>query len=238
MALGALYTKMNVLAAVAALTMTLIAVSPVRANADDPSRPAPQRNSRSDMFFPTRAKAAGDLLRERAAAGAYDGETKDALAAVITADLATVLHDKHVHVFYSEEVLPAASASGDRSSPAERAEEAAFERSIGFGVQRTAHLPGDVGYIDLRIFAETKPARDRVIDGLADSVAYSDAVILDLRQNHGGDPDAVARLLSHFLPLKTHLNDFVGRGDGNAKVASSTYTGKVEGPVITAPLYI
>jgi hypothetical protein len=201
-------TKMNVLSAVAALTMTLIAVSPVRANADDTAR-AVATGAAAELakryVFPTRAKAAGDLLRERAAAGAYDGETKDAFAAVITADLATVPHDKHVHVFYSEEVLPAASASGDRSSRAERTEEAAFERSIGFGVQRTAHLRGDVGYIDLRIFAETKPARDRVIDGLADSFAYFDAVMLDLRQNHGGDPDAVARLLSHVLPPKTHL---------------------------------
>jgi C-terminal processing protease CtpA/Prc len=77
-----------------------------------------------------------------------------------------------------------------------------------------------------------------VIDGLANAVAYSDAIVLDLRRNHGGDPLAIARLLSHFLAPKTHLNDFVGRGDDDAKIQDSTFTEDVPGPRITAPLYV
>ena len=224
-----------------ALGLLLTRTGAARATADDPSRivaSSAAAELEKRYVFPTRAKTAGALVRDHAASGAYDGKTKDALAAALTMDLAGVLHDKHVRVSYSNDIEPTASASGDAPSPAELAQQAAFERSVGFGVQRTAHLTGNVGYIDLRMFAETKPDRDRVIDGLADSAAYSDAVILDLRQNHGGDPDAVARLLSHFFPARTHLNDFVGRGDDNAKIENSTFTGKVRGPQITAPLYV
>lgn len=126
-----------------------------------------------------------------------------------TADLATVLHEKHVRLTIRRTCSRTRARAG-------------IDRKRGFGVRRSAHVAGDVGYIDLRMFAGSRPERDLVIDGLADSVAYSDAVILDLRQNHGGDPDAVARLLSHVLPSKTHLNDFAGRGDGDAKVVRST----------------
>jgi hypothetical protein len=223
------------------LNLPVLAGSSAQEDADDPARAvasAAAAQLEQHYVFPAKAKVAASLLRERSVAGAYDGKTSDALAVLITADLATVLHDKHVRVRYSHEVLPPESPGDDEPSAVEQAQRAALERSIGFGVQRSAHLPGNVGYIDIRIFAGATAARNRAIDGLADSVAYSDAVILDLRQNRGGDPDAVARLLSHFLPPDTHLNDFVGPGDVDAKIESSTYTSKIEGPRITVPLYV
>jgi C-terminal processing protease CtpA/Prc len=111
-------------------------------------------------------------------------------------------------------------------------------RDGGYGLGRVAHLPGNVGYIDLRSFPGGTDETYGVFDALANSVAYSDALVLDLRRNHGGSPDSIARLLSHVLPPKTHLNDFVGRGDGEPPVAESTYTSDVPGPRITAPLYV
>jgi hypothetical protein len=222
------------------MTVSLLASASAHGSANDPARAvasAAAAQLEQRYVFPAKAKVAADLIRERSAAGAYDGKSRDALAVLITAYVATVLHDKHVRVRYSEDVQPPEGAH-DGPTAAELAREAAFKRSIGFGVQRSAHLPGNVGYIDIRIFAEAKLAGNRVIDGLADSVAYSDAVILDLRQNRGGDPDAVARLLSHFLPPDTHLNDFVGRGDDDAKIESSTYTSKIDGPTIAVPLYV
>ena len=190
-----------------------------------------------DYVFPSKGAAAAALLHRQADAGAYDGESGGALADHLTRDL-VMLRDRHVRVRFSDEVLPPASTTGAEQSPAEIAALAAFERRIDYGFARAASLPGNVGYLDLRIFASTAPQRDRVIDAMVDSVSASDAVILDLRANHGGDPDAVARLLSHFLPPKTRVNDFVGRGDGDGKIASSTFTGKVGGSLVTAPLYV
>jgi C-terminal processing protease CtpA/Prc len=47
-------------------------------------------------------------------------------------------------------------------------------------------------------------------------VADARALILDLRENHGGDPSAVALLLSYlFEPPPVHLNDIWWRDDGS-----------------------
>jgi hypothetical protein len=188
--------------------------------------------------YPAKGLAAATRLRDQAATGAYDGLQAKDLGMRLTSDLADVLHDKHVRVEYSIDVLPPDDGSDKGQSPAEIAAFARVERAGGYGLGRVAHLPGNVGYVDVRFFPDASPARNTVVDGMAGAVASSDAVILDLRRNHGGDPDGVARLLSHFFAPKTHLNDFVGRGDGDPKVTGSTFTSRVPGPQITAPLYV
>jgi retinol-binding protein 3 len=188
--------------------------------------------------YPARARRTAALLRRKAANGAYDALTRAALAKRLTADAATVLHDVHVDVGYSVDVNPPASASGKGPSAAENAAFERFARLVGYGLVRVANLPGNVGYIDLRYFVGDAAHAATVFDGAANSVAYAGAVILDLRDNHGGDPKVVARLLSHFLPPKTHLNDFVARGDGKPAVVDSSFTARVPGPRIAAPLYV
>jgi hypothetical protein len=224
-----------------ALGLALFAASAPVLAADDPSRAvAATAATKLETFYvyPSRARAAGELLRRNAASGAYDGLRDAALATRVTEDLAGVLHDKHVRLRYSADVNPPDDPSGGKPSPAELAAMARQWREGGYGLGRVAHLPGNVGYIDLRNFPSASQELNAVFDGATGSVAYSSAVVLDLRRNHGGDPEAIARFLSHFLPAKTHLNDYVGRGDGEPPINDSTYTADVPGPRITAPLYV
>jgi hypothetical protein len=230
-------------AAVFALGLALLATSaPGTARAaDDPARfVAAGAADKLEAFYvyPARAHEAAELIRRNASAGAYDGLRSDALAKRVTDDVGGVLHDKHVRLEYSADVNPPAAASGTGHSAAEDAAELSFSRQVGYGLGRVAHLPGNVGYIDLRYFLDHGDESATVFDGLANAVAYSDAIVLDLRRNYGGSPRTIARLLSHFLPAKVHLNDFVGRGDGDAKIQNSTYTQDVPGPRISAPLYV
>jgi hypothetical protein len=209
--------------------------------ADDPARSvaagAGQRLVES-YVYPARAREAAEVLRRNAAAGAYDGLKEAALATRLTTDIYAVLHDKHVNLRYSGEVSPPEPSRRATPGPAARAVQLMRMRQIGYGLGRVAHLPGNVGYLDLRGFPDASDELNAVFDGAVNSIAYSDAIVLDLRRNHGGSPDSIARLLSHFLAPKTHLNDFVGRGDGDEKVTESTFTEAVPGPRITAPLYV
>lgn len=215
--------------------------SSVRAAADDPARAlaaGAAEKLEATYVYPSRARTAAELLRRNAASGAYDGLRDDALATRVTDDVAGVLHDKHVRVRYSAEVLPPERVPHTAPSPDQLAERTRQMREGGYGLGRVAHLPGNVGYIDIRGFPAGTDEMKSVFDGIANSVAFSGAIVIDLRRNHGGDPDSIARLLSHFLPPKTHVNDFVGRGDGEPPIESSTYTDEVPGPRITAPLYV
>jgi len=224
-----------------ALGLALFALSAPAVAADDPARAvAAGAAAKLEAFYvyPSRAHTAAELLRRNAAAGTYDGLRDAALATRVTEDVAGVLHDKHVRLRYSAEINPPDEAGGAKPSAAELAAMARQWRETGYGLGRVAHLPGNVGYIDLRNFPSASDELNAVFDGAANSVAYSSAVVLDLRRNHGGDPEAIARFLSHFLPPKTHLNDFVGRGDGEPPISDSTFTGDVPGARITAPLYV
>ena len=223
------------------LGLALLVTSAPAVAADDPARAvAAGMAEKLEAFYvyPSRAKSAGELLRRNASAGAYDGLRDAALATRLTEDVAGVLHDKHVRVRYTVEVNPPDDRAGGEPSPAALAAMTRRMRDTGYGLGRIAHLPANVGYIDLRGFPSGTDEMHAVFDAIANSVAYSSAIVLDLRRNHGGDPDSIARLLSHFLPPKTHLNDFVGRGDGEPAIEDSTYTADVPGPRITAPLYV
>lgn len=83
---------------------------------------------------------------------------------------------------------------------------------MAYGVDRVQRLPGNVGYMEVRGFG---PA---LIVGAAYSNAMSllsgtDALVLDLRRNGGGEPESVAHLLSHFFAEgdERHLNDIYDR---------------------------
>jgi hypothetical protein len=223
------------------LGLSLLGGGAAGAAADDPARAVAAvagERLEASYVYPSRAREAGTLLRRNAAAGTYDGLRGAALATRLTTDVRDILHDKHVNVRYSEDVNPPEPRDEGTPSPAQRAERTKRMRQSGYGLGRVAHLPGNVGYIDVRGFPGAGEELNAVFDGAANAVAYSDAIVLDLRRNHGGSPDSIARLLSHFLPPKTHLNDFVGRGDGEPPVSNSTYTEAVPGPAITAPLYV
>ena len=219
-----------------ALGLALLAASlPVRA-ANDPARAVAAETAatlEASYVFPSRAQVAGEMLRGNAAAGAYDGLRDAALATRLNDDLAAVLHDKHVRLRPFTAGVLASELIRDRPVPP-----AQVLRDAGYRLGRIAHLPGNVGYIELRAFPPGSDEMNVVFDAFTNSVAYSGAVVLDLRRNHGGTPASVGRLLSHFFPPKTHLNDFIGRGDGEPPIASSTYTTEVSGPQIAAPLYV
>jgi Peptidase family S41 len=217
------------------------AAAPAPGAADDPARAVAAGAGAKlveSYVYPARARAAADTLARNAAAGAYDGLREAALATRLTDDVYAVLHDKHVRLRYSADTEPPEPSRHATPGPAVRAAQLQRARQIGYGLGRVAHLPGNVGYLDVRGFPDANDELDAVFDGAVNSIAYSDAIVLDLRRNHGGSPDSVARLLSHFFAPKTHLNDFVGRGDGDPNVVESTYTETVPGPRITAPLYV
>jgi retinol-binding protein 3 len=179
----------------------------------------------ANYVFPDRATEAAALLRQNARAGAYDELEGDALAKRLTGDLASVLHDKHVRVFYF----------GQPDAPRPAIPPQPPDRDMTYGLAKVEHLSGNVGYIDLRGFVRASPDSARVLDAAMDAVASSDALILDLRRNGGGDPRSVARVLSHLLPPNTHLNDFIGK-DGSVQSSESTVA--LPAPPIGAPVYV
>lgn len=172
-------------------------------------------------------------LKEAASRRAYDAIVDpEALCARITSDVRGWSHDPHFAVFFSP--TPVRQHDRDQATPAERAEEQKRAAGDNYGFARVERLDGNVGYLDLRFFADG--------DGAATAFAamallgHTDALIVDLRQNGGGGDDGVAAvLLSHLLPgAATRLSELHWKPDGSVRsfwTLPSVPGGKYLGPV-------
>jgi retinol-binding protein 3 len=160
--------------------------------------------------FPEKAAEVKKAISARKARREYDSiTTGHALATALTDHINLVLKDAHFNVRFSLENLPErAQAEKPSAEEIQRAE--VFERIINGGFEKVERLPGNIGYIEVRSFAFPKRGYEAAAAAMG-FVAETDALIIDIRRNGGGDPDAVAALSSYFFPEPVHLNDIYFR---------------------------
>ena len=184
---------------------------------------------KSQYVFPDVAARTAVALSSKAAHGDYrDTHTTAAFAKVLSTDLRTIGNDKHFAVKFAPDLSPPPQnddKGGDDkgvddkdANAREIAQMIAQMRSDSaresYGISRMQLLPGGVSYIDLRSFGHPEIVA-AAYDAALSLVAGTRALVLDLRQNYGGEPDGVAYLLSHFFAEgdARHLNDVYYRPD-------------------------
>ncbi|WP_017582545.1 S41 family peptidase [Nocardiopsis valliformis] len=174
--------------------------------------------------FPELGERLRLLLAERRAAGYYRGAADPAaLAELVTGDLQSLNGDLHLRLKHHVEEIPA--LPGDTSLMEVMAREA---RERFGGVARVERLDGNVGYLELRpLLYPLSMAADQLNAALR-LVADSDALVIDLRGNRGGDPATVAFVCGHLFDEPTHLHT-MNFGDGTA--SRQSWTPFVPGPV-------
>jgi len=186
--------------------------------------------------FPEVAKKMEASLRQKLKAGAYDKIARsDELAEVLTRDLQAVSKDKHL----SLHVMPPPPPGREPNAPPSPAEREEFHRemaSVNFGFEKLERLTGNVGYLDLRGFIGAELGGETAISAM-NFLANSDAIIIDLRQNGGGDPSMIQLITSYFFEEPTHLNSFyIRKGNATRQFWTSAH---VSGKRMTeVPLYV
>ena len=160
------------------------------------------------------AKKMGDALRARRERGEYDNVTNGvAFANVLTRHLRDVSHDLHLGVSFFPERAPDPNVLQDSVERAQRRRDLERENC---GFVKAERLPGNVGYLKFNFFGELDvcgPTASAAMNFLANV----DALVVDLRDNGGGQPDMVAYLCSYFFPDRTHLNDLWVRRTGQTR---------------------
>lgn len=186
-----------------------------------------------EYFDPAQARAIADGLRNAARQGELDGLAHpQELATALTTRLRS--QDRHFNVRWRE---PGAGAS--TASPARVAGVPGGPRD-NFGIRQVQRLPGNLGYLDLGVFADfdfdqpQAPAR-QAIDAALQLLAYTDAVLIDLRENGGGSPAMVGYLASAFLPPgRDAYNRFHSRDGVESEAPATPYPH----PRTALPLYV
>ena len=163
--------------------------------------------------FPDAAARLAATLRDRDRSGAY---ANDATAATfgrhLATDLRTLGNDGHFDIHYDPDFHPPSDDHPPFPDATEIERGRAETAQWGYGIDSIARLPGNVGYMEVRGFGPT----ELVADALSAAMTLldgTDALIIDLRRNHGGEPNTVAYLMSHFFPVgdQRHLNDIYSR---------------------------
>jgi retinol-binding protein 3 len=164
--------------------------------------------------FPDVAKKMEQSIKERVDKKEYDQITsaKD-FANRLTTDLQAVSKDKHLRVRYSHQPIP---ERGERLEPtAEEREQRKRDLAwMNHGFSKVERLPGNIGYLEFLNFMDEELGADTVAAAM-NFISGTDSLIIDMRQNGGGNPAMVALVCSYlFGPEPVHLNDLYWR-EGN-----------------------
>jgi hypothetical protein len=142
---------------------------------------------RSEYVFPkTGDEMAGTL------GGWLDSGVCDAVRAtrelttLLTTELQALSRDKHLRVF-NRDVPPMPTGAPVAAEPAKPA--------VG-GIRKREILEGNIGYIETTAVPGLEESRGPISDAFA-FLANTEALILDLRANTGGDPNTVAWYVSY-----------------------------------------
>ncbi len=164
----------------------------------------------ANYVFPDVGKKMVQAVRAREAKKEYDAITDGPeLAEALTRHLREVCKDKHLGVRYNPEPFPKDRAKGPSEENLKQFRERAALRNFGFKkVERLGD--GGVGLLQLDGFLPAEFIGETAAAAMG-FLANNDAVIIDLRKNGGGDPEAVILLCSYFFDGSTHLNSIYNR---------------------------
>lgn len=170
-------------------------------------------------------------LRDRLRAGTYDTVGDPIrLSQLLTTDLRSINHDLHLSVVYN---AGGGAAGGGRAG----GPPAFLGKSQHYALGRVDVLPGNIGYLEINGFSSESGARDAIVGALT-YLQTTDAMIIDLRRNRGGDGNLVNFLISHFTGPDTLASVTVKLRAGNRTFTRYTLA-SVPGPRrADVPLYV
>lgn len=178
---------------------------------------------RASYVFPDVAEKMVTALLAHDKRGAYNNDTTaNAFCDRLTTHLQEVSHDKHIRVrLFSDSLpddIPLAEQATTKPSAAEREKELATARLFNFGVEKFERLPANIAYLALNAFVDLAYSGEALAAAMT-LVADSEALIIDLRGNRGGDPATVALVTSYLFDAgePVHLNDLYYRWSGQTQ---------------------
>ncbi len=244
---------MRRLSVLAASAVTLLSVS---AGAAQPPAPAPgarpaeaplppfdaravvaevRRVIAERYVLPERRPILDAALAQSLAGGRYTTTDPAELAERINADLDRAGHDRHLNFNFNPRQA-AIAAAGNRPQP----DTSAFERqarAANHGISELRVLPGNVRYMAYDGFVWTGPESAAALENAMRFLSGGDAVIIDLRRNGGGSPEAVQYIISHFLPAGRPLVTFYMNGSPSPD-RLETLAELPAGRMVGRPLYV
>lgn len=153
-------------------------------------------NLKQHYAYPDVAQRMADALRAHERNGDDDAVANgEAFAALLTKQMREVSPDKHLDLIYSSNPL-LEPASRPTPEGAARYREAMEQQNCTF--ERIEILPHNIGFLKLNSFPDVSVCQQKAADAMR-RLNNADAIIFDLRDNRGGEPDMTAFLAAYLF---------------------------------------
>jgi C-terminal processing protease CtpA/Prc len=145
-------------------------------------------------------------IRLRIQKGEYNQiNSSTVLAQTLASHLREISNDKHLGVNFSYEPIP---VNEKQSEPTAEEKEMfrRFAAAQNFGFEKVERLNGNVGFMELNGFINPELGAEKVIAAMS-FLADTDALIIDLRYNGGGEPGLAQLISTYFFsgkPVQLH----------------------------------
>ncbi len=191
-----------------------------------------------NYVFPDKAQLISKSLRLQVKSEAYDSIFNDPhkLAIQIQEDIYKTHRDPHMVVEYN----PGWSGHSQGYTGPSEVETMQFKKIVtdnNFTFKKVEFLPGSIGYLSFDVFVEFIEEAKPIIASALGFLANSKAIIIDLRENTGGEPEMVSQLESYFFKEKTLMNVIINRSKGDTTLYYAD-PAKTDGLNLSMPLYI
>lgn len=181
-----------------------------------------------DLYvFPDVGRKMAAALRSADERGAYRDITDGQILALrLHDDLQAITHDEHLGVHFSQRILPPEAPGRSPESEA-AARQRALSGNCGF--EKLEHLEPNIGYLKIDEFDDAAVCAP-VAAAAMDFLANSDALIIDMRDNHGGRGLSIIGYLfarpTHFMDTYSRRDHAIHQDWTRARVPGARFVGK------------
>lgn len=168
-------------------------------------------------------------FQEHISTGVYADITDgNSLAAAITSDLQYLSGDRHFRCLY-----------GIRPDEPSHEEQTQRLQKLNYGFGDVKLLQNNIAAVEIRGFVPVHWEGVRVeIDRIMSSISSADALILDLRNNRGGDPKTVALIAGYLLDEPAVWLRMVKPSDGSVEDIHTDPPAKTKRFGLGKPIYV
>lgn len=211
-----LYTFVTLIAATLTAQTAVVMNSPAPLTVAEKSEVVDSisRLLNSNYVFPEVAKEMAQLISKNLKSGNYETISDPIVFAdQLTKDLQSISKDKHLRVGFNPGQIAEMRAHASSGNDENEIPEAWLQqmKSNNFGFKEVKILDGNIGYLDLRGFNDTKYAGETATAAM-NFLSNADALIIDLRYNGGGSPSMIQLITSYLYDSEpVHLNNFYYR---------------------------
>lgn len=228
------------------LTATLIIVIQSFVNAENLTNKSKNLNGTRDKqileisdkikkfyIFDDIAETLSKKLKSETRKKTFENLTDQKFADKLSAYLVKNGNDRHFNVLYKPDYK--VNPITDKKEIQKLYDE--INRRYNYGFEKVMRLDGNIGYVQYAGFPDDNESAAKVLAATMNFVANTNSLILDLRDNRGGDKDMTELFLSYFFDKKIQLSESYTRFN-NSKTKSYTRE-KVQGErYLDKPIYI